>query len=54
MPANYYKMTLQLNMRTDADLVAFLESVPNKTGLIKGALREMLRRQREEKEARNG
>lgn len=34
-----YNVSLKLNRRTDADIIAALEAVPNKQGLIKAALR---------------
>ena len=35
-------ITARLNLSTDADILAFLESVPNKQGLIKELLRDYM------------
>lgn len=35
---------LKFNLRTDADIIAFLESVPNMQGVIKALLREEIDR----------
>ena len=42
--ANVFRCTLKLNRRTEADLVAALESATNKQALIKTALREYLKK----------
>ena len=34
--------TFKLNNRTDADLIEYLDGVPNKQGAIKAALREYI------------
>lgn len=38
----YTPMTLPLNKNTDADIIAFLDSVDNKRGTIKTAIREYM------------
>lgn len=40
MAENTTVITIRLNHRTDADILARLESVSNKTGYIKGLIRQ--------------
>lgn len=40
----YKQIKLELNKNTDADILDFLETVPNKQGLIKKLLREEMAR----------
>ena len=40
----YKQIKFELNKNTDADILDFLESVPNKQGLIKKLLREEMAR----------
>lgn len=40
---NTVQIRLKLNRRTDADILALLDSVDNKQGLIKQLLREYMR-----------
>lgn len=39
--------TFKLNNKTDADLISYLDGVPNKQGAIKVALREHIERRTE-------
>lgn len=44
---NTRKYGLKLNTVTDADLIEYLDGVPNKQGAIKAALREHIERRTE-------
>lgn len=39
--------TFKLNNKTDADLITYLDGVPNKQGAIKAALREHIKRRKD-------
>ena len=41
---SYKQIKFELNKNTDADILDFLETVPNKQGLIKKLLREEMAR----------
>jgi len=43
MPATYMKYSLQLNSDTDADVIAYLASLPNKNDAIRRALRAQMK-----------
>lgn len=42
--ANTKQFHLKFNLRTDADILSFLKSAPNKQGLIKRLIREEIAR----------
>ncbi len=44
---NTTRVYIKLNNKTDADLITYLDSVPNKQGAIKTALREHIERRTE-------
>jgi len=43
--ANTVQIRLKLNRKTDADIIALLDSTENKQGLIKQLLREFIKNQ---------
>lgn len=45
--ANTVQIRLKLNRKTDADILALLDTVDNKQGLIKALLREFIRKDSE-------
>jgi len=44
MSASYKRITLQLNEQTDADVLEYLASAPNKADAIRQAIRAQLAR----------
>ena len=43
--ANTTKVTVKLNLKTDADIVEYLKAKDNKQGTIKQALRELIKKE---------
>lgn len=41
--ANVKRVYIDLNKKTDADLISYLESIDNKAGFIKSVLREKIK-----------
>lgn len=44
---NIIRFTLELNRTTDADILKWLDIVPNMTGAIKAAIRERIKKENE-------
>ena len=43
MTATYWKMTLQLNTKSDADVIAYLTSQSNKNDAVRRAIQAQMR-----------